>query len=466
MTAATSIDEPDLSIPGRFHLVGIGGSGMSAIAEILAGMGHHVSGSDLKESANLERLRALGIEIQVGHRATNVGGVDAIAVSTAIGPDNPEVRAATEQGVPVLRRAQILTAITGTRRTIAVGGTHGKTTTSSMLALALRAGGWAPSFIIGGDVNEVGSGAVLDEGEWMVVEADESDGTFLELHAEAAILTSAEPDHLEHYGGVDALMAAFDRFVVERPGPVVVCADDEYAAAIARRHGRPTYGTASDADYRITDLEPTWPGVRFRVLHGGTDLVEVRLSVPGHHNVRNATGALALVHQLGGDVEAARGALERYAGVARRFQHRGEAGGVTFVDDYAHLPSEVAAALEAAREGEWGRVICVFQPHRYSRTASLWRDFADSFEGADVLGITDVYSAGEAPRPGVSGRLVLDAVLDAHPWHHVAYVPRRPDQVAWLRTVLRPGDLCLTLGAGDLTSLPDEVREVLREKKP
>jgi UDP-N-acetylmuramate--alanine ligase len=451
----------DLRQPGRFHIVGIGGSGMSAIAEVLAAMGHVVSGSDLRASAGLDRLASLGVTVHVGHDAAHVADVDAVARSTAIRDDNPEVLEAHRRGLPVLRRAEILTAITATRRTIAVAGTHGKTTTSSMLALALREAGLAPSFIIGGDLNEVGSGAVWDEGDWLVVEADESDGTFLELHAEAAVLTSAEPDHLEHYGGVQPLLAAFDSFVADRPGPVVVCADDDEARRIAARHGTATYGMHADARYRIDDLRADGSVSRFLLRHQGEVLVEVELPVPGHHNVRNAAAAVALAHALGADPEAAARALRRFAGVARRFQHRGVVGGVTFVDDYAHLPTEVAAAIEAAREGEWGRIVCVFQPHRYSRTASLAADFADAFEGVDLLAVTDIYSAGEAPRPGVSGRLVLDAVLDAHPWHQVAYVPRRDDQVAWLRSTLRPGDLCLTLGAGDLTSLPDVIQEVM-----
>jgi UDP-N-acetylmuramate--alanine ligase len=452
---------PDLGVPGRFHLVGIGGAGMSAIAEVLAGMGHRVSGSDLQSSAHLDRLAALGVEIHVGHRAENVGDVDAVAVSSAIAPENPEYRSAEERRIPVLRRAEILTAITAVRRTIAVAGTHGKTTTSSMLAVALRAAGWSPSFIIGGDVHQLGSGAAWDTGEWLVVEADESDGTFLELHTEAAILTSAEPDHLEHYGGVEPLLEAFESFVAERPGPVVVCRDDAVAAEIAERQGRPTYGTDAGADYLIADVQTAWPGMRFRVDHGGEALAEVELAMPGIHNVRNATGALALVHQLGADVGAAVEAFAGFAGVARRFQVRGEAAGITFVDDYAHLPTEVEAAVEAAREGAWSRIVCVFQPHRYSRTAALGAAFADAFEGVDVLGITDIYSAGEAPRAGVSGRIVLDAVIDAHPWHHLAYVPHRADQVSWLRATLRPGDLCLTLGAGDLTTLPDEIQAAL-----
>lgn len=448
----------DLRTPGSFHIVGIGGSGMSAIAEVLVGMGHQVSGSDQRDSVTLERLRALGVTVFVGHDAEQVGQVGAVAISTAVAGANPEVQAARARNIAILTRADILSAITRTRRTVAVGGTHGKTTTSSMLALTLRAAGWSPSFIIGGDVNEVGSGAVWDDGEWLVVEADESDGTFLTLDAYAAVLTSTDPDHLAHYGSVSALRAAFDRFVAERPGPVVVCADDEPARGMAATHGGVTYGTHPDADYRITDVAVDGVGSVFTVVCGDREIGPVRLPVPGLHNVRNATAALALADRLGAPVDAALGALARFAGVARRFQFRGTDHGVTFVDDYAHLPTEVAAAVEAAREGTWSRVVCVFQPHRYTRTATLGESFADAFLGVDHLAVTDVYPAGEEPIPGVSGRVILDAVLAAHPWASVAYLPHRRDQVAWLNQVLRPGDLCLTLGAGDLTTLPDEVQ--------
>jgi UDP-N-acetylmuramate--alanine ligase len=435
---------------------------MSAIATVLAGMGHRVTGSDLKDSPGLTRLRAAGVAVTVGHRAENVGDAEAVAVSTAIPPTNPEVVAAAERGVPVLRRAEVLAAIAATRRTVAVAGTHGKTTTSSMLALVLSEAGMRPSFVVGGELNEIGSGAVWDEGEWFVVEADESDGTFLELGAEAALVTNVEPDHLEHYGSWAALRDAFRRFVAAAPGPRVVCADDAEAAAVAAAVGGcVTYGTAAGADWRMVDVRAERAGVSFDLVHGDEVVGRVALPVPGVHNARNAAGALVTAVALGAPVDAGLRALARYAGVARRFQFRGEAAGVTFVDDYAHLPTEVRAALAAARAGGWRRVVCVFQPHRYSRTAALWQDFADAFDDADVLVLTDVYAAGEAPRPGVTGALLVNAVLDAHPWRRLAYFPRRSELVPFLARELRPGDLCLTLGAGDLTSLPDEVRAAL-----
>jgi UDP-N-acetylmuramate--alanine ligase len=438
---------------------------MSAIATVLAAMGHRVSGSDLKDSPGLERLRALGVQVHVGHHAEHVGAAELVAISTAIPTTNVEVVAANARGLPVLRRAEVLAAITAVRRTVAVAGTHGKTTTSSMLALALVEAGAQPSFIIGGELNEIGTGANWDRGELFVVEADESDGTFLELVSEAAIVTSIEPDHLEHYGSFAAVRDAFERFMATCPGPRVLCADDaECAALAARLRARDvavvTYGTADDADYRMIDVTRGRSGSAATIVRRGQSLGRLQVPVPGLHNARTALAAFAMTQELGLPREPVLRALARFAGVARRFEFRGEIDGITFVDEYSHLPTEVAAAVGAARDGDWARIVGVFQPHRYSRTEALWSTFADAFEGLDVLVITDVYAAGERPRPGVTGKLIVNAVLDAHPWHHVAYLPRHANVVTYLDRELRPGDLCLTLGAGDLTSVPDEVRSI------
>ena len=431
---------------------------MSAIATVLARMGHRVTGSDLKESRGLERLRLLGVDAEVGHRAENVpSDVDAVVVSTAIPNSNAEVRAAVERGLPVLRRADALRALAATHRTVAVAGSHGKTTSSSMLALILRAAGWRPSFIIGGDLNEVGTNAAYDEGEWLVVEADESDGTFLEIAPEAGIVTNIEPDHLDHYGGFACLTAAFDQFFAGIPGVRIACADDPTARRLAAaRPGATTYGFAEDATYRIVSYEGDRRGSRFAVRQNGRELGSIDLPVPGRHNAANATGATALALELGAPFEAAVEAMRGFGGVARRFQFRGEIDGVTLVDDYAHIPGEISAMIGAAREGGWGRVIVVFQPHRYTRTARLWRDFADAFTGADQVVLTVVYAANETPLPGVSGRLILGAVLDANPALPVVYLPRRADVVQHALHLARPGDVVLTLGAGDLTTVPDE----------
>jgi UDP-N-acetylmuramate--alanine ligase len=453
------VSELDLASPKTIHVVGVGGSGMSAIAHVLARMGHAVSGSDLKDGPGLARARALGVDVHVGHAAGHLpADVDAVAISTAVPASNPEVVEATARGVPVLRRAEILAAICRTRRTIAVAGTHGKTTTSSMLALVLLEAGLRPSFLVGGEVNEIGAGAAWHDGELLVVEADESDGTFLELGAEAALLTNVEPDHIEHYGSFDALVDSFARFLAATPGVRIVCADDPIAARLGRDVGATTYGTAADADYRIVGLTGGRTGTTFAIEQHGTTIASVALPIPGAHNARNATAAVVAGVLLGAAPDAAARALARFAGVARRFQFRGERSGVTYVDDYAHLPGEVSAALAAAAGGGWQRVVCVFQPHRYSRTAALGHSFGPAFHGADVLAITDIYAAGEAPRPGVSGRLVVEAIREADPDTRVEWLPHREDLVRFLRATLRPGDLCLTLGAGDITTLPDELQ--------
>jgi UDP-N-acetylmuramate--alanine ligase len=453
---------PDLSRPRRVHVVGAAGAGMGAIASVLHRMGHEVTGSDLKDGPVAERLRAAGITVTIGHDAANLGDAELIAISTAIPERNPEVRAARERGLDVLRRADILPAIAAERRTVAVAGTHGKTTTASMLALVLVEAELRPSFIIGGDVNEIGSGAVWDEGEWFVIEADESDRTFLALGAEVALVTNVEPDHLETYGNDPAeLRAAFEEFSGAAEHRVV-CADDPGSASLAIGEGSVTYGSAATADYRMVDIERRRSSVAFSLCHRGETLGRIELPTPGLHNARNAAAAAVTGLLLGAPIDAAARALGRFGGVARRFEFRGEANGVVFVDDYAHLPAEVEAAVGAARDGDWNRVVCVFQPHRYSRTEALWRDFADSFDQVDRLVITDVYSAGETPRPGISGKLLVDAVLDAHPWCDVAYMPRLDDVERWLTSRLHTGDLCLTLGAGDLTAVPDTVIDRLR----
>ncbi len=447
----------DLSYPRRIHLVGVGGAGMSAIASVLAAMGHTVTGSDLKMSATTQRLAGAGVAVTIGHDAAHVGGAEMVTISTAIAATNPEVVEARRLGVPVLHRAEITAAVAACRRCVAVSGTHGKTTTTSMLALILVEAGLRPSFLIGGDVNEIGTNAVWDTGAWLVIEADESDGTFLALDPEIAVVTNVEPDHLDFYGGFEELIAAFDRFCTGRSGAVVVGADDPVAASIGRAHGADRVGTADDATFRIEALEAGRDGVSFQMSTGGRNLGTISLPVTGANIARNAAVATVAALHVGASFADAARAFARFAGVARRFEWRGEAHGVRFVDDYAHLPSEVDAVLEAARQTGPDRVVVVFQPHRYSRIEALAEQFADAFSGADVVIVTDIFAAGEQPRPGVTGRLVADAVVAGHPDLDVTYVAGRAELRAYLGSVLRPGDLCLTLGAGDLTSLPDEM---------
>ena len=448
----------DLSVPRRVHVVGVGGAGMSAIAEVLAAMGHDVTGSDLKPSAGLERLEVLGVAVTVGHAAANLGQAELLTRSTAVPDRNPECRAAAEAGIPVLSRADVLTAICAQRSTVAVAGTHGKTTTASMLALVLRQAGVRPSFIIGGDVNEIGTGAAWDSGDLLVVEADESDGTFVRLPRSAAVVTNVEPDHLDHHGGYRELLAAFRRFVEETGGPVIVGVDDPDGAHLVASTDAVGIGTAEGADWRITDVGEAWEGVRFTLTAPDGDRLPLSLPVPGLHNARNAACAAAISRLLGMPSDPIVEGLGNFGGVARRFEHRGSSGGVEFVDDYAHLPTEVRATIAAASSGSWRRLVAVFQPHRYSRTEALWSDFGTAFEGADRIYVTDVYPAGEAPRPGVSGQLIVDAVERAFPGTDIHYIQRREELVVALADDLVAGDLCLTMGAGDLTSVPDEVR--------
>ena len=446
----------DLSQPIRIHVVGVGGAGMSAIASVLGDMGHTVTGSDLKRSSATDRLLAAGVEVAVGHQAANVGDVEAVVASTAVSDENPELVEARRRGIAVLSRADMLAAICACRRTIAVSGTHGKTTTTSLLSLVMVEAGTRPSFLVGGDLNEIGTNAVWDDGPWLVVEADESDGTFLRLDPETAVVTNVEPDHLDHYGSFEALVGAFEAFCRDRPGAVVTSADDPVAARIGTDAGAVLVGRSQGAHFRIEQTARSGGGVAvtLRLPDGAT--TELWLPVAGADIAQNAAMATAAAVTAGAPIEAAARALARFAGVARRYELRGEAKGVRFVDDYAHLPTEVRAVLATASEEE-RRVVAVFQPHRYSRTAAVGADFAEAFDGADVVVVTDVFAAGETPLPGVTGRLVADAVARARPGKDVSYVAERAELRDHLARVLRPGDLCLTLGAGDLTTLPDEL---------
>ena len=454
MPADTALD---LTERRRIHIVGVAGSGMSAIALVLARMGHAVSGSDMKRTAVFERLAAAGVTLHTGNDALFVpDNADAVVYSTAVPPDNVELQAAAARGIPVLHRSAALAALAATRRTIAVAGSHGKTTTASMLALILRRARWRPSFVIGGEVNEIGTNAAFGDGEWLVLEADESDGTFLQLRPDVALVTSVEPDHLGHYHGrFSELVAAFEHFVDGARGTVICSADDRIAATIAaaRPHIR-TYGTDAGAHYRIVEETMNADGCRFALVIDGQRRVDLVVPV-GVKASANAAGAAAVALELGIDEQAIAGALAGFGGVARRFQYRGTRDGIAFVDDYAHLPTEVAAAIDTARHGPWRRVVVVFQPHRYTRTASIGTQFADAFTAADTLVLTDVFPAGEQPIAGVTGRIVLHAVLDAHPALPVAYLPGRNDLAGVPWRYAGAGDVVLTLGAGDLTTMPD-----------
>ncbi len=451
----------DLSEPTEVYLIAIGGAGMAAIAELLDGMGHRVRGSDMSTSDSITRLRSLGIDAIVGHDAANVGNPDVAMKSTAVPDSNVEVVALEEQGTRVLHRGEVLAAIAALKKTVAVAGTHGKTTTTSMLAVICAEAGANPSYIIGGVVPDLGSGARWGEGEWFVLEADESDGSGFGLGHRVGIVTNVERDHLEFYGNEANLRSAFQAFVDASP-VAVICADDEGAAALGGRSNVVTYGVDESATYVLDNIERGSSSISFELVRAGVLLGEIRVPMPGMHNARNAAAATAAALEMGLPFEACQTALSSFAGVGRRFDQRGTAAGVTFIDDYAHLPTEVKAALSAGADTNHDRLVAVFQPHRYSRTEAVWEEFEGVFDEADLVVLTDIYSSGEAPRPGITGELIVEAVRrrDGHP--EIIYHEDRTTLASALADILKPGDLCLTLGAGDLVQIPDEVQPILR----
>jgi UDP-N-acetylmuramate--alanine ligase len=448
------------------HLVGIGGTGMSALARLLLESGYQVTGSDHKETPVLAILRGLGAEIWVGqHDGERLGHPELVAASSAIRPGNPELVAARARGIPVLGRAEMLARATADKACVAVAGTAGKTTTTGMVVAILEEAGLDPSFAIGGDFMSNGVNAGAGTGPHFVVEADESDGTFLRFRPSVAVVTNVEADHLDYYADLEAVRAAFRAFVGLLPphGTAVLCADDQGASSLAAEAPCRvvTYGLGAGAEVRGLDLETGATGSRFRVAQAGEPAGEVELVIPGRHNVANALAAIAATRALGVDFHDASAALGRCTGMARRFELRAQRGGVTVVDDYAHHPTKVAATLMAARLGSWSRVVAVFQPHRYSRTKALAAELGEALTSADVAVVTDVYSAGEDPEPGVDGTLVASAASAARPDLDLVYVPDRGELAKQVAALVRPGDLVLTLGAGDITNLADELAALL-----
>ncbi len=466
MTAQTPVPTValDLSIPHRLHVVGVGGPGMSAIAIALAEMGHDVSGSDLREHPVLERVRAANVDVTIGHDRSLVHGVDAVTASTAIPDRNIELDEARTAGVTVLRRAAMLGSICAQAKSLAVAGTHGKTTTTSMLMLMLAEAGLRPSFIIGGDVTDLGTGAQWTGGEYLVVEADESDGTHLELPLHGTILTNVEVDHLDHYGSFQAIVDSFDTYLGQVRGPVVVCGDDDVASRLATAHGAVTYGRSDGVDVRAVDVRAANGAFEFDVERRGTVLGSIALPMRGIHNVVNATGAIALALEIGVEFDDIRTALAKFGGVARRFDVRGIDGGATFVDDYAHLPSEISAVLAATRHsGEaWRRVVAVFQPNRYNRIAEIWQEYGSAFADADIVVLTDIYGSGTMPIPGVTGKLIVNAVTETDPSKRVVWLPRRDDLIDFVAREARDGDIVVSMGCGDIATLPSEVLDARR----
>ncbi len=457
---------------GPIHFVGIGGIGMSGIAEVLANLGYTVRGSDVAESANVKRLREKGIDVVVGHEAGNIISADVAVVSSAIKRDNPELIAAREARIPVVRRAEMLAELMRLKSAIAVAGTHGKTTTTSMVAALVEAGGFDPTVINGGIINAYGTNARLGSGDWMVVEADESDGTFLKLPADIAIVTNVDPEHLDHFGTFEAVQEAFKTFVENVPfyGFAVMCSDHPVVQTLVGRiedRRIITYGENPQADVRLTDLSFADGASRFtavfrdRAGHSVHEIADVTLPMPGRHNVLNATAGIAVARELGISDEAIRKALAGFAGVRRRFTRTGEWNGVTVIDDYGHHPVEIAAVLRAARESTKGRVIAVVQPHRYTRLASLFDEFCTCFNDADAVIVADVYPAGEVPIPGAD-RDHLVRGLRARGHRHVVPLEELQQLATLVNGLARTGDTVICLGAGSITqwayALPGELK--------
>jgi len=446
---------------GPVHFIGIGGIGMSGIAEIMLRIGYTVQGSDAKASANTERLEKLGAKIFIGQDGSNVEGASAVVYSTAIKADNPEMAAARERRLPLVRRAEMLAELMRLQFSVAVGGTHGKTTTTSMVAALLDAGGLDPTVVNGGIINAYGTNAKVGEGDWIVVEADESDGTFLKLRSTCAVVTNIDPEHLDHYGDFDAVRKAFRDFVENIPfyGFAAVCTDHpEVQAMAARVENRRlvTYGTNPQAQIRAEKITMGPDGSRFDAviapIEGPTfRWADLHLTMAGHHNVMNALAAIAVARELGVTEAAIRQGLSGFEGVRRRFTTTGVAGGVRVIDDYGHHPVEIASVLKAARAVTEGRVIAVVQPHRYSRLHDLFNEFCGCFNDADVVVVADVYAAGEAPIEGASREGLVDGLRRFG--HRKALPLSNPAELARLiKAEAKPGDLVVCLGAGDITS--------------
>ena len=459
---------------GPVHFVGIGGIGMSGIAEVMNTIGYRVQGSDMAENYNLSRLRKLGIEVHLGHRPENLADAQVVVVSSAVKEDNPEVQEARRRYLPIVRRAEMLAELMRFKSCVAVGGTHGKTTTTSIVACLLDAGGFDPTVINGGIINAYGTNARLGAGDWMVVESDESDGTFVKLPAEIVVVTNIDPEHLDHYGSFEAAKAAYRSFVENIPfyGVAVMCLDHpEVQALIGRVLDRRvvTYGTSAQADVRLVELDFADGGSRFSVQitsrRSGErrTLGDLSLPMPGAHNALNATAAVAVAVELGIADDAIRRGLRNFAGVKRRFTRTGSHAGITVIDDYGHHPVEIAAVLAAARRSTKGRIIAVLQPHRYSRLASLFNDFCTCCNDADAVIVAPVYPAGEAPIEGATHQALAQGLRDRG--HRQVFAIEGPEDLPGLvRGLSQAGDFVIFLGAGNITqwahALPGQLAEI------
>jgi len=452
----------------RIHLVGIGGIGMSGIAEVLLTLGYAVSGSDIKSSAITERLRNMGAEIFEGHQAEHVVGAHVVVVSSAVRRDNPEIAEATRLKIPVIPRAEMLAELMRLKYGIAVAGAHGKTTTTSMTASVLGAAGLDPTFVVGGRVNHAGTTARLGRGNYMVVEADESDRTFLLLAPVVAVVTTIDREHLDTYHSLEDIQDAFTQFVNRIPfyGAAVLCLDEPNVQAVIPNVKRPvvTYGTSSQADLVITEIELKGLESTFRLTYRGDDLGMFHLNgPPGIHNVRNAAAAAAVGLYLDVPADLIREGLEKFNGVGRRFEVKGVINGITLIDDYGHHPSEIRATLEAARGCHYDRILVLFQPHRYTRTQHLWDEFCRAFNQADLLVVTDIYAASENSIPGITGQALADAIRAAG-HKNVVFRSSMQEGIETLLREARPGDAVMTIGAGNVSRALGELAILLGAK--
>ena len=448
----------------QVHFVGVGGVGMSGLAEILSSMEFEVSGSDLREGENTRRLQRLGVTVHVGHRAENVVNADVVVYSSAIAPDNPEIIEARLRGIPVVARAEMLAELMRVKYAVLLAGSHGKTTTTSLVATVLRAAGFDPTVVVGGRMAALGSNARLGAGDLLVAEADESDGSFLRLTPTIAAVTNIDPEHLDHYGDYESLKRAFLSFLQRVPfyGLAVLCLDhpvlQELLPQIDRRHV--TYGLSPQADFSARHLSYRGIDTSFVAYKRGEVLTECTVRMPGRHNVLNCLAAIAIADELEVPIDVLKEALATFTGVARRFSVVAEVGGITLIDDYGHHPAEIRATLSAARNAFQRRVLVAFQPHRYSRTKLLFDDFTRAFNDADQVLVTDVYAAGERAIEGASGKELAEAI-GAHGHHSVRYVSDRDELVQTLCRQAQPGDVVIALGAGNINKILPEIEQVL-----
>jgi UDP-N-acetylmuramate--alanine ligase len=448
----------------KIHMIGIGGAGMSGIAEVLKNRGHAVTGSDLKESPYTRMLREAGIQVYIGHSAKQIGDAEQVVISTAIPKTNPELLEARRRSIPVIPRAAALATILNEGCSIAVAGTHGKTTTTSMTTHVLKALGEDPTALVGGELNDIGSNVAFGRADLVVAEADESDRSLLQLRPQAAIITNVEFDHPDFYASLDDVFETFSKFVASLPedGHLVACAEDPSCLRLVGEApcSTTTYGI-STGDLRAEILTPN----SYVLLENDTRRGPVELGVYGRHNVLNSLAAAGMARWLGHDAYAAARTLKDFGGVRRRFQLKGERSEIRVLDDYAHHPTELSATLDAARATKTpgGRVIAVFQPHRYSRTRALHREFGAAFSAADAVFVTEVYGAGEMPQPGVNGKLIVDAICETRGHPDVYYIPQQDAMPGALHTVAEAGDVVLTLGAGDISRVGEQLLDILED---